>query len=299
MSHSIEIINILRTYGLQNENLANEEIPLFKKLNALIAQGKELTFLLPAFPAKSPSGKKTLGIMPDYAEVLALKNLNDLCQKISKIYGKKVSLIICSDGRVFSDVVNVSDKVIDDYSFGIKEIIEFYKLENLSLFRIDDVYSEFSPERMRDFIIEKYAKDLESVREKVLTNENYQRLFNGMHRFLIEDEIPLLGDSKNAITKRTKAKTYELIRRSEAWTAFIDDYFTDTLRLSIHPHSLRHEKFGISLVPSSSKWATPWHNVVVKLKDRFELMHKAEALKLNAVLKKEADKYAYFEIPAI
>src|SRR5690606_8707627 len=102
--------------------------------------------------------------------------------------------------------------------------------------------------------------------------------------------------SKNQLSKYAKTQTYELIRRSDAWSALLNHLFKGELRLSIHPYELSHEKFGIKLVPSSDKWATPWHNVTVKINDKFELMHKQEALKRDAIPKTHKDKYVYFEI---
>ena len=44
--------------------------------------------ILPAFPAKSPNRQKQFLHLPDYGEVLALNNLNLLCNKITNIYSK-------------------------------------------------------------------------------------------------------------------------------------------------------------------------------------------------------------------
>lgn len=225
-----------------------------------------------------------------------MKNLNDLCEEIFEFYKNEITIVICSDGRAFGDVVNVSDENIDIYGQGISKIIRDYNLSHLKFFRMDDLYPNLNPHQLREFLISEFAEDFEMIRNKVKTNENYQRLFNGMHRFLLEEADFSTGLSKNQIERDAKIRTYELIRRSEAWTSLIEREFQNSLRLSIHPHSLKHEKFGISLVPSSSKWATPWHNVIVKIKDKFELMHKEQAEKLNAILKLQDGKYAYYEI---
>src|SRR4051812_35248190 len=51
------------------------DVPLFKKISQKVRDHHELIFLLPAFPAKSPSPSKTMGELPDLGEVLALQNL--------------------------------------------------------------------------------------------------------------------------------------------------------------------------------------------------------------------------------
>ena len=273
------------------------EVPLLCQIADKLTKGETLTFLLPAFPAKSPSPEKTSGELPDMGEVLGLQNLQQLCTRIGKIYAPGAHVIICSDGRVFSDVVRVSDEAIDRYNEGVLEIIEEFNLENLSLFSMDDLHPDWSGDELRDLLLKKYARSYEDVRTLVKSTEQYAQLFNGVHRFLIEDEVVLSPTlSKNQVTKETKKRAYELIRRSEAWGALLKEHFSSELRFSIHPYPIGHEKFGIKLVESSSQWATPWHNVAVKIKERFELMHLGRAKSLGAVAKFYEDKYAYFEV---
>lgn len=295
-----QIAEILTTYSLHDETLNPETTPLMKKIEAKMNRHEELVFILPAFPAKSPSPEKTGGELPDFGEVLALKNLQSICDRISELYNAGARMVICSDGRVFSDVVKVSDESIDRYNDGIRSIINEYNLSSISIFTMEDIFPDRTPSQLREILLDFYALTTEEVRNLVCVNENYRDLFNGVHRFLLEDEVALnTGSSKSAMTRETKKRAYELIRRSDAWSALLNEHFRDALRLSIHPHPPGHEKFGIKLVPGSTKWATPWHNVVVKVKNNFELMHKREALKLNAILKMERDKYAYFEVPAV
>lgn len=72
-----------------------------------IEHGKPIRMVLPAFPAKSPSRDKTLSHLPDHGEELALRNLNELCKRIGQIYEPGARIVICSDGRVFADVVRI------------------------------------------------------------------------------------------------------------------------------------------------------------------------------------------------
>lgn len=292
-----KIARILTTYSLQEEIFNPEESPLLKKIESKMMKNEELVFILPAFPAKSPSTDKTTGELPDLGEVIALSNLQRMCDQIAEIYSVGARVVICSDGRVFSDVVKVSDESIDRYNEGISSIIQEYHLSSLSIFTMEGLFPRKAPVELREILLEFYAMTLEEVRNLVRVNENYKSLFNGIHRFLLEDEVTMnTSSSKSAITKETKKRAYELLRRSDAWSALLNEHFRDALRLSIHPHPPGHEKFGIKLVPGSTKWATPWHNVLVKIKNNFELMHRREALKLNAILKMEKDKYAYYEV---
>lgn len=300
MSQIEQIAEILKEYSLHQKTPHIKEVPLLMRVQERMDQEGELVFILPAFPAKSPCKDKTSGELPDLGEVLALKNLQYFCERISAIYEPGAKIIICSDGRVFSDVVNVPDDSIDRYNEGVKEIIQDYELNSLHLFDLDELYPNMRPVEIREMLIHIYAEDIDFVKQEVRNSKQKTSLFNGVHRFLLEDALSMNPErSKSSIRKETKQLAYELLRRSDAWSSLIEAHFNQALRLSIHPHSLNHDKFGIKLIPSSSKWATPWHNVVVKFQDRFELMHKKEALSLNATFKLEENKYAYFEVSAV
>lgn len=271
------------------------KIPLMQSMAQQMTEGKTLRFVLPAFPAKSPSPVKTVGVRPDMGEVIALRELNNMCTKISSMYAPGAEVIICSDGRVFSDVVNVPDNIIDQYADGISEIIAEFELSHISTFSLEDLYPGLPGEELRSRLLWQFAKSVDEVRFQVVKDSDYQRLFNGMHRFMVEDQMGLSSKSKNQINKEAKLATYELMRRSDAWSSLLNHYFKGALRLSIHPYELTHEKFGIKLVTSSSKWATPWHNVTVKVNGHYQLMHLAEAEKLGAKKKVFGGKYVYFE----
>lgn len=288
--------DLVRNLSHQADEIDASEIPLFHRMKERIEKNDELLFILPAFPAKSPSPAKTSGKSPDMAEVIALQELNAMCAEISRLYPPGARLLICSDGRVFSDIVGVSDETIDHYSAMIDTIISEFNLTYLATFSMDDLYPELQGDELRQKLLKQYGRSPDEVRALVCSDENYRHLFNGIHRFLLEDMKDLQqNSSRTQLSKLAKEKAYELLRRSDAWSALLSSCFQEELRLSIHPYPLRHEKFGIKMVKSSSKWATPWHNVLVKVKDQFELMHLREALELNAAPKLYKEKYVYFE----
>lgn len=275
------------------------QIPIMRKIVEQMNDRRTLQFLLPAFPAKSPSSKKTSGIDPDLGEVIALNSLNEMCKKITQVYEPGAEIIICSDGRVFSDVVMVPDEIIDVYSNGIKNIITEFKLEHLSIFDMDDYYSDLKGHALRERLLWQYARSIDEIRYLVVNDEDFKGLFNGIHKFMVEDQMGISeneGLSKNQINKKTKHLTYELLRRSDAWSRLLVEKFTDALRLSIHAYPLTNEKFGVNLVDSSDKWATPWHNVTVKKEDQFELMHLSKALEMGAKKEYFRGKYAYYQV---
>jgi pyoverdine/dityrosine biosynthesis protein Dit1 len=291
-----EAFRIVGSLSLNGFN-GGASIPLFQSMARMMQNNEPLLFILPAFPAKSPSPQKTSGTGPDLGEVLALKALEEMCSKLSQVYAPGAKVLICSDGRVFSDIVMVSDKTIDEYSTGIDDIIQDYQLTHVATLSMDDLYPTIKGDELRQKLMQQFGKGLSEVKELVKSNADYLKLFNGMHRFLKEDQEVLHPEkTRSQITKETKEKTYELIRRSDAWSSLLSYTFKNALRFSIHPYPDGHEKFGIKMIQSSEKWATPWHNVTVKMKGQFELMHLKDALKLNAVKKLFENKYVYFEV---
>lgn len=286
---------VLNLANFTGEQTDIRDIPLMRKMVAKMMNGEKLVFILPAFPAKSPSPMKTAGILPDLGEVLALKNLDRMCGEISGHYAPGAEVIICSDGRIFSDVVSVPDDHITAYADGIDQIISEFQLTHLRTFCMDEILPEKKGDELRSEVLKKFGMTDVAVREKAKSNP---ALFNGLHRFMIEDQMGISELSKNQLSKLMKERTYELMRRSDAWSLLLEEKFGDVLRLSIHPYPLHHEKFGVRLIPSSSSsgWATPWHNVTVKTQNGYELMHKTKALELGATEKTFGGKYAYFEI---
>ena len=84
---------------------AESHLPNLAKLQRFIDAGLPIHFILPAFPAKSPNRQKTLGALPDMADLEGLRMLNALAAKIRAVHAPGARVLICSDGRVFADVV--------------------------------------------------------------------------------------------------------------------------------------------------------------------------------------------------
>ncbi|KTC97721.1 isocyanide synthase family protein [Legionella erythra] len=244
-----------------------------------------LVMILPAFPAKSANRKKTLSPHPDRGEVMGLSHLNALCASMQQTYSHGVKLIICSDGRVFNDLVLVSDEDVDIYQRGIKQIIKDNQLNHLSTFSLDDIYDSLTYTRMRERLMMEYAESLPALLTRIEDDPALLYQFNGIHRFIVEDQLALHpGLSKNQIRKQAKSVAYEVIRRSNAWSRLLAKSFPNSLRLSIHPQPCGSDKLGIQFLPASNQWATPWHNVMLKRPNGWQLVKRQEAEQLGARL---------------
>ncbi len=296
---------ITRTLELLLSMSSSESINIFElpnsafsiKLAEKIHQHQELLFILPAFPAKSANLDKTSGPLPDMGELLALLNLNKVCREISSFYQPGAKVVICSDGRVFNDLVLVSDENLLLYKNKINQMIREFSLTHLEEFSLEDCMCESSFVKMREKLVLEFGPDLDSLKFKVKHEETALSLYNGLHRFIVEDRMFLEKEkTKSKISKESKVTTYQVMQRSQAWDKLLERYFADTLRLSIHPYPLTHHKFGVKLVKSSDKWATPWHNVVVKQGGHYQLRRRAEALSMGAEEKRYLGEYIYYEL---
>ncbi|MHB2019535.1 MAG: L-tyrosine/L-tryptophan isonitrile synthase family protein, partial [Candidatus Xenobia bacterium] len=117
------------------------------------------------------------------------------------------------------------------------------------------------------------------------------RLYCGITRFLVEDATtPGQTKSRNAIQKECRTRAYQVIQRSQAWSAVVEQHFPEAVRLSIHPHGCGAGKLGIHFIETAEgdSWMTPWHAVALEMEEgRFILTKRsaAEALGARLVIK--------------
>ncbi|MFJ1268782.1 L-tyrosine/L-tryptophan isonitrile synthase family protein [Legionella lytica] len=255
------------------------------KIQQAIRDERMLTLILPGFPAKSANRQKTLSAKPDRGEIMGLTQLNQLCQNMQKIHQPGVKLIICSDGRVFNDLVLVHDTDVDLYQQGIQDIIHTHQLHHLTTFNLDEVYLGHHYQSMRELLMLEFGQTLACLKKQILEEPHWRYQFNGIHRFIIEDQFVLNPQhSKNKVRQQAKETAYEVMRRSNAWSALLAQYFSQSIRLSIHPQPCGSEKVGIQFIPSGNRWSTPWHNVLLKDTQGWQLIKRHEAERLGATL---------------
>lgn len=278
--------------GLESINSIHET-----KILKCIETNSKIVFTLPAFPAKSGNREKTYSNLPDVAELQALKSLNVLASKINDLTQCETEIIICSDGRVFSDLVGITEEDVSLYSNKLVEIRDKFEFTHLSFFNLEDIYTnESSYDEMRQKIEDSFAKSLEEVRSMTKTNDSLKQLFNGIHRFMKEDYLVLYQDlSKTKVLKLAKSAAYRVIQRSDAWGSAVQSIFPTSIRLSIHPQSVTSEKFPVKLVPGEGNWGTPWHRVALVENGQITLVRHGDAIHAGATLKRYKEEFAYFE----
>ena len=257
-----------------------------------VRTGSPLHLVLPAFPAKAPNPHKTLGPLPDLAETLALEHLDDFCARLEALHPEGVALTICSDGHVFADVVEVPDHDVSRYRAALKARLP----ERFTTFDLMDVYGTLSAEDARERLLSEWAMSLDALRAEAERNPQTQRLVDGMHRFLMEDLVQREpSQSRTQARKRTRAKAWEMVRRSRAWGDLVGSAFPEAIRLSIHPQPDVSSKIGVHLLPVRDVWLTPWHGVAVLDAQGVRLERRADVPE-DAVLRETDGRPTHFEV---
>lgn len=270
--------------------------PHLPKIVANVLANEPVTFILPAFPGKSPNLAKVLGVLPDMGERRALEFLQQLCDRIGAFYAPGARVILASDGRVFSDVVGMRDEDVTAYRDALGAMIQELGLSAISTFNLEELYVDVTFDEMRDRLMVDFAQDLDALRAAVkrggqpeasADDKETNRLYCGITRFLVEDAtFPGQIMSKNAIQNTCRARAYEVIQRSQAWSGVVERHFPACVRLSIHPHGCGAAKLGIHMTETAGadSWMTPWHGVAVETADGWALMKRSQAEAFGATL---------------
>lgn len=265
------------------------------KLQYFISQQLPIEMLLPAFPAKSPNQQKVLGTLPDLGEEIALTFLQQLCDDIRQVYTPGARLKICADGRVFADLVRVSDDDVSAYNKVLQQLITKLNCRDIEVLNLEDFIETPSFNAARTWIAERYAEPLAELQAKVRDTPHHRAMFNGIHRFVSEDGQALEpAKSKSRVKEESKAVAYEVIRRSNAWTRLLAEEFPHALRLSIHPQHPHADKIGLRITRATDDWLTPWHGVVVLRADDYVLMKRQQAEEMGAELVEQDGRPSHF-----
>ncbi len=267
------------------------------RVQAFIDSGERIQLALPAFPAKAPNPRKVLGNLPDAAESVALETLDGLLGDIAEAHPPGAELWICSDGHVFADVVGVSDADVKSYRQSLEQMLAERDSDRIRIFGLEDAFGDVKPDQARALLLESYAQSVDAIRERAERSAVHQAQLDGIHRLLFEDEVVRSpGQSRTQSRKVTRARAYEVVRRSDAWGRLVEAAFPRAVRLSIHPQPDVSPKIGVSLLHTDDAWLTPWHGVALFEGDRARLVRREEAEALGAVMVEEDGRPSYMEV---
>jgi len=267
--------------------------------------------VLPAFPFKSPNCvEKVTGTLPDAGEEIALKRLDSFCCRVEEFYPKGAHILVFSDGRVFNDLLGVSDETVHAYNKKCQEIVESNHLTHISF---DNLENHMEPNEgpcdcsLIDRVMQRFMPDFDV--EQALKREDLLNTYVGFRSFLALDlnlRWSSAGPKGKALSRREverlcKVIAKQMITRNQAFSTLVNVKYPDSIRLSIHAGNTQGPKFSISLInkPNSKTpaAATPWHNVLVENRDGEVFAVKKMEVDLNKyeLVVKNGQPWAYRE----
>ncbi|WP_432903636.1 L-tyrosine/L-tryptophan isonitrile synthase family protein [Micromonospora matsumotoense] len=268
------------------------------KVERFMAQGVPLHFVIPAFPAKSPNRKKVLGTLPDLGERLSLEFLQSFCDYVCHHYEPGAKITICSDGHVFSDLVGVDDQDVTAYRAELELLLRAIGSDSINTYGLENAFQSTDYTEQREQLTNRYARPVEEIRERALQDPAARSIFGGIHRFLFEDQLAVSeGRSRNTVREEAKLRAYRVVQRSDAWSALVEAFFPEALRLSIHPQAAHSQKIGIHMMRTRDNWLTPWHGVALDEGDGVRLVKREEAERLGATLVMRGGRPSHFIAP--
>ncbi|HEY0450792.1 isocyanide synthase family protein [Actinophytocola sp.] len=270
------------------------------KLAHFLATGQPVHFVILAFPAKSPNRQKVLGDLPDLGEKLSIEFLQSFCDRIGHFYPPGARITIASDGHVFGELVGVTDAGVTDYGHELRSVIEQTGGDAIDVYGLAEALGASGYDELRARLERDYATPLDELRERIATDPDARRQFNGIHRFLFEDQVDLVpGRSREQVRRASKSLAYQVIQRSNAWSDLVAERYPHALRLSIHPQPAHSEKIGFQLLPTADNWLTPWHGVVLDDGNRFTLVKRHTAERRGATLVWRNNRPSHYVAPGV
>lgn len=268
------------------------------KVEAFVRAGRPVEFVIAAFPAKSPNRRKTLGSLPDLGERLALEFLQSFCEQIGHFHPPGARITVCSDGHVFGDLVGVPDEEVTAYHEELESIIGELGGQSLRVYSLRDAFGGADYERLRDQLVAEHATPIDELHDRVRTDPAWRHLFDGMHRFMVEDQTVLRPEaSRSSVRRDCKHLALQVIQRSNAWSEVVAETFPAAVRLSIHPQPHHSAKIGVHMLRTRDAWLTPWHGTVLDDGQRLTLVKRAEAERLDATLAYRRGRPSHFVAP--
>ena len=242
---------------------------LLRQVRTCLEEHRPIQFLLPAFPCKSPNLEKVAGTLPDAAEFYALGHLNGICEEIDAIHQYGCEFVIWNDGRVFGDLVGVSNEEISTY----EDVLQYFSSSMIHV-QWDNMnnYVENG-----DLLIEKYGSSTFDFQQWLHKSESNHQQFIHLRKFMETDSGKRHNRknlSRRQLQNQMSAVAEQMIKRNEALANLLKSNYPKHIRLSIHQHLNNGEKFTIGLFRENSGQAdtqsflrTPWHNVLVITRD--------------------------------
>ncbi|KAL5342007.1 Pyoverdine/dityrosine biosynthesis protein-domain-containing protein [Aspergillus crustosus] len=316
---AVQIMQILDSYSVncKDNGTGWEDVETFlPTILTYIENNEPIRMILPAFPFKSPNNQnKTLGILPDLGEELALNHLNGLCLNISRIYEPGAEVHISSDGLVYNDLLGVPDEVVWDYGEALRQIAVDQGLTHLHFIRLADLLEhDACPQAdalsarayylahaacLRRELMMRFGDPSFDPRAAIRSDTDVCSTYRGYIRFLTKD----LAHRFSSQSKRSREAAItpiarSMITRGHVFAAAIRAQRGDYVRLSIHP-SKNSRKLSIPLIPSDRGTGvghTPWHAcIAVGVDGSYRATHADQVRETHDLVYRDGRPYCFRE----
>lgn len=238
---------MMNIYGDNNEKLSKI---IKDKVERAYERKEMISFIIPAFPGKSPNRNSCFSYLPDYTEHIAIVSLKKFINEIEKIYPFGCNLTIIHDGHYFIKLgITRSENELNEY------VDEFRKKlpSNIMSKTIYDIMGDNNFEKAYKRFGKLYIDN--QVDKSDLSNEI---LFTKYEFF---DKINDETVSNNQIQMKAKKIAKESIKIKKALNRLIEEQFQNCIRLSVHYQDENSTKMGFKLIPNSINKGTPWFYV--------------------------------------
>jgi pyoverdine/dityrosine biosynthesis protein Dit1 len=239
-----------------------EDRELAKKIRDALSERDSISFILPAFPFKSRNiERKCIGELPDKAEEIAVRNLDNLGAKLSSVANTKI--IVALDGFAYSDIVGVPSEAVIAYTSAIKAMLPEPKV--IEWLGAHETKSD--GERFSRLLDECYAPSVEEIRSLIQSDPSAAQQYVGLKSFWKRD----IHHSGNAFGSKERDRragdiAVRMMARNAAYSRYLSQNFPEAIRLSIHASHGRKGRFHINLLPDTedTSGGSPWHGAALK-----------------------------------
>lgn len=265
---------------------------LADRLSPLVSAGQPIKFSIMGFPMKSPNSRdKVIGILPDKAEELTIKNFADFNTQVKEVYSPGIRISVISDGLIFNDVMQVDDHTVHQYQEHAQAMVGDAPIDWYNM--VDFYDKNLSLSAIRTKIIEQFGISPEELQRRILMDDDVNWLYRGMIRFMNLDIAIRDYASNTQLQKDAKKLAKEMMFRNEAYSKLVQQEFSDHIRLSMHPSVNSGVKYSFQLIRSPKAVISAWHGAVALVDGIIETIHKKDALALGYELV-SADNNPYF-----
>lgn len=264
---AIEIIEpfLLRATGDRFEERGRNA--LAKQLAVCFDQQRPLRLLFPGFPCKSPNSRdKSLGVLPDYGEVMAIQRLDQLGSALADHHAPGCIVTIVSDGTTFNDIVGVDDECREKYNDALRDLCHTHTIVWASL--ADCLPATDSPAQQRRELLRHAQLPYASIDRLMALGKQDHELAASHDRLCsyLYNDLRLgkqADQSEDQYLEDISTKAWQMMQRGHALNAVLKRAFPDDIRLSVHQYDNAGPKYTVSLQPGLQRPVSPWHMVPV------------------------------------